>query len=38
MTKAEEEVYSRERTKMANNEFETIAVDAMNAQWIADVM
>ncbi|KAF9273753.1 hypothetical protein BGZ68_001241 [Mortierella alpina] len=38
MTKAEEEVYSRERTKMANNEFETIAVDAMNAQWIADVI
>ncbi|KAF9570497.1 hypothetical protein EC968_001771 [Mortierella alpina] len=38
MTKAEEEAYSRERTKMANNEFETIAVDAMNAQWIADVI
>ncbi|KAF9954320.1 hypothetical protein BGZ70_010601 [Mortierella alpina] len=38
MTKAEEETYSRERTKMANNDFDTIAVDAMNAQWIADVI
>ncbi|CAO3570358.1 unnamed protein product [Mortierella alpina] len=38
MTKAEEETYSKERTKMANNDFETIAVDAMNAQWLADVI
>ncbi|KAF9924876.1 hypothetical protein BGZ67_009030 [Mortierella alpina] len=38
MTKSEEETYSRERTKMANNEYETIAVDAMNAQWIAGVI
>ncbi|KAF9946844.1 hypothetical protein BGZ72_011095 [Mortierella alpina] len=38
MTKAEEETYSRERLKMANNEFDTIAVDAMSTQWIADVI
>ncbi|KAG0196960.1 hypothetical protein BGX28_009526 [Mortierella sp. GBA30] len=38
MTKAEEEIYKKERTKLANNEFETISVDAVNAKWIADVI
>ncbi|KAF9124645.1 hypothetical protein BGX30_000851 [Mortierella sp. GBA39] len=38
MTKDEEEIYKRERTKAANNEMDNIAVDALNTMWLQDVI
>lgn len=38
MTKDEEEIYTRERTKAVNNEMDNIAVDAANTLWLQDVM
>ncbi|KAF9901404.1 hypothetical protein EC991_006203 [Linnemannia zychae] len=38
MTKDEEEIYVRERTKAVNNEMDNIAVDAANAVWIQEVI
>lgn len=38
MTKDEEEIYARERTKAVNNGMDNIAVDAANAVWLQDVM
>jgi hypothetical protein len=38
MTKDEEEIYARERTKAVNNEMDNIDVDAANTVWLQDVM
>ncbi|KAF9119858.1 hypothetical protein BGW39_011861 [Mortierella sp. 14UC] len=38
MTKDEEEIYARERTKAVNNEMDNIAVDAANTVWIQEVI
>ncbi|KAK3833346.1 MAG: ribonuclease H-like domain-containing protein [Linnemannia elongata] len=38
MTKDEEEIYTRERTKAVNNEMDNIAVDAANTLWLQDVI
>ncbi|KAG0282912.1 hypothetical protein BGZ96_012719 [Linnemannia gamsii] len=38
MTKDEEEIYARERTKAVNNGMDNIAVDATNTVWLQDVI
>ncbi|KAF9584686.1 hypothetical protein BGW38_005583, partial [Lunasporangiospora selenospora] len=38
MTKAEEEAYIKEKLKVVNNEQDDIAIDAINAEWIAGVL
>jgi len=38
MTKEEEEIYTRERTKAVNHGMDDIAVDAANKAWIESVM
>ncbi|KAF8933437.1 hypothetical protein BGZ47_010872 [Haplosporangium gracile] len=38
MTKDEEDIYARERTKAANNEMDNIAVDVANTMWLQDVI
>ncbi|KAF9139316.1 hypothetical protein BG015_002067 [Linnemannia schmuckeri] len=38
MTKDEEEIYARERTKAVNNEMDNIDVDAANTMWLQDVI
>jgi hypothetical protein len=38
MTKHEEEIFIRERTKLANNEFDVIGVDPTQLAWLQGEM
>lgn len=38
MTRHEEDIFIKERTKLANNEFEAIGVDPTQAAWLEGEM